>query len=107
MHEGHFCLETNLLGRKGEKGEKRQRWDSNPGCLVVAAISTEQRGHHSNQPLPIPLSNCTQTSKTTQLYVINIKSTQLCINAINMQYILEQANAVHVVGGSADHSLSR
>ena len=43
-------MENNLLGKKGEKKKKWQLWDSNTGCLTVAAITTEPRSHHSNQP---------------------------------------------------------
>ena len=32
------------------KAKNRQLRDSNPGCLTVAAITTEPRSHHRNQP---------------------------------------------------------
>ena len=39
-------LGLNLLGEKVEKNWQLR--DSNPGCLTVAAITTEPQSHHSN-----------------------------------------------------------
>ena len=42
-------LELNPLREKEEEKNWQLR-ELNPGCLTVAAITTEPRSHHSNQP---------------------------------------------------------
>ena len=69
-------------GRK-EKGENWQLQDSNPGCLAVAAITTEPQNHHSNQPSQLSL-HTSLVHGTAELQSHTGETKQLCGFNYNM-----------------------